>query len=258
MSSRRWAEHRIRIGTLPVDRVDLEGALDAIDELVRAKQGGRVFTPNVDHVVQAEHNPRFRAAYADVGLSLVDGVPLLWAGRLLKAPFPEKVSGSDLVLPLMRRAAERGYRVYFLGGTSGAAGLAKQKLLEGLPRLQVVGVDGARIDVNAGADAQRPILDRIAKAKPDLLLVALGAPKQEIWSYENRAGIDPAVAVGIGASLDFIAGITRRAPRWMSDSGLEWAYRLAQEPRRLASRYLLRDPQFVGIVAKQMFGPGAT
>ncbi|MEO7035155.1 MAG: WecB/TagA/CpsF family glycosyltransferase [Polyangiaceae bacterium] len=230
----------------------LNGALDAIDSLVAAKAGGRVFTPNVDHVVQVEHDARFRAAYADVSLSLVDGMPLLWAGRLLKTPFPAKVSGSDLIMPLMRRAAERGHRVYFLGGAAGAAELAQQKMLEELPSLKIVGTDGARVDVNGAADVQAPILARIRVAQPDLLLVALGAPKQEIWSHEHRAQLGSAVAIGVGASLDFIAGAQRRAPKWMSDSGLEWAYRLAQDPRRMAGRYLLRDPQFFGIVARQM------
>jgi len=244
--------NRIRIGSLPVDSVSFEQALDAIDDLVRNKRGGRVFTPNVDHVVQAEHDLRFRAAYSDVSLSLVDGMPLMWASRWLKTPLPEKISGSDLVWPLMRRAAERGYRVYFLGGAPGAAELAKQRLLQELPSLQIVGIDPARIDVDAAPDVQRPILDRIASAKPDLLLVALGAPKQEIWSHEQRASLKDAVAVGVGASLDFIAGTVQRAPSWLSNVGLEWAYRLVQEPRRLAARYLLRDPQFFRIVARQM------
>jgi N-acetylglucosaminyldiphosphoundecaprenol N-acetyl-beta-D-mannosaminyltransferase len=243
---------RIRIGALPVDCVSLGQALDVIDLLVQRKQGGTVFTPNVDHVVQAEHDPRFLAAYSEVSLSLVDGMPLMWASRWLKTPLPEKISGSDFVLPLMRRAAERGYRVYFLGGAAGAAELAKQRLLEQLPTLQIVGIDAARIDVNGAAEIQRPILERIALAKPDLLLVALGAPKQEIWSYEQRASLPGIVSVGVGASLDFIAGMVQRAPRWISNSGLEWAYRLAQEPRRLAGRYLIRDPQFFRIIARQM------
>jgi len=246
-----WLERRTRIGALAVDRVTLEQALDAIDALVRAGQGGTVFTPNVDHIVQAEHDARFREAYSGVSLSLADGVPVLWAGRFLNTPFPAKVSGSDLMWPLMRRAAERGHRVYFLGGSPGAAELAREKLLAELPSLQIVGIDSGRIDINAGAEAQAPILDRIAAAKPHIVLVALGAPKQEIWSFEQRAQLGSAVCVGVGASLDFVAGTLRRAPRWMSEAGLEWAFRLAQEPRRLASRYLLRDPEFFGIVARQ-------
>jgi N-acetylglucosaminyldiphosphoundecaprenol N-acetyl-beta-D-mannosaminyltransferase len=252
MTEPSWGLGRIRIGTLPADRVTLQQALDAVDELVRAGQGGRVFTPNVDHVVQAQNNARFRAAYSSASLSLVDGVPLLWAARLLQTPFPEKLSGSDFILPLMTRAAARGYRVYFLGGAPGSAELAQEKLIQALPTLQIVGTDSARVDVNAPAAEQAPILERIAAATPDLLLVALGAPKQEIWSFEQRAALGAAVTVGIGAGLEFIAGTLRRAPAWMSGAGLEWAFRLVQDPRRLAARYLLRDPKFFQIVARQL------
>jgi N-acetylglucosaminyldiphosphoundecaprenol N-acetyl-beta-D-mannosaminyltransferase len=246
------APERIRVGALPIDVVNFEGALDVIDSLVRAGNGGTVFTPNVDHIVMAEHDERFRTAYRAASLSLVDGTPVLWASRLLGTPLPVKVSGSDLVMPLMERAAERGYRVYFLGGAPGVAELAQQKLAESLPRLQIVGMDESRIDINQDMSRPDEIVERIQRARPDLILVALGAPKQEIWSHARFDQLKPAVMVGVGASLDFIAGVQKRAPRWMSSVGLEWTYRLAQEPRRLAARYLLRDPQFFAILLKQM------
>ena len=240
---------RIIIGDLPLDRVTLEGALDEMDRLVRAGQGGTVFTPNVDHVVLSKHNPRFRAAYASASLSLVDGTPVLWAARLLGQPLPAKISGSDLVLPLMERAAQKGHRVYFLGGDPGVAERAKAVLERRFPALQVVGIDDARIHVDS---IEKDVLQRIRDAKPDLVLVALGAPKQEIFSNEQRETLKPAVLLGIGASLDFIAGSRRRAPGWVSSVGLEWLYRLVQEPRRLAGRYLLRDPEFLWIVGRQL------
>jgi N-acetylglucosaminyldiphosphoundecaprenol N-acetyl-beta-D-mannosaminyltransferase len=242
---------RVRIGKLPLDVVDFEGALDAIDRLVRAKNGGTVFTPNVDHVVMAEHDERFRTAYAAAALSLVDGTPVLWASRLLRTPLPAKISGSDLVMPLLRRAAEQGYRVYFLGGAPGVADLAKSKLEASLPGIQIVGTDASRIDVNALGDADE-VTERIRRAEPDLVLVALGAPKQEIWSHTRAERLKPAVLIGVGASLDFVAGTQKRAPNWMSKAGLEWLYRLAQEPRRLAARYLLRDPEFCLILLRQL------
>ncbi|HEX3776368.1 MAG TPA: WecB/TagA/CpsF family glycosyltransferase [Polyangiaceae bacterium] len=248
------APERIRVGSLPIDVVNFEGALDVIDRLVRAGSGGTVFTPNVDHIVMAEHDERFRTAYRAASLSLVDGTPVLWASRLLGTPLPVKVSGSDLVLPLMERAAERGYRVYFLGGAPGVAELARQKLAESLPSLQIVGIDESRIDIEKDMSRPDEIVERIQHARPDLILVALGAPKQEIWSYARFDQLKPAVMVGVGASLDFVAGVQKRAPRWMSGVGLEWTYRLAQEPRRLAARYLLRDPQFFAILLKQMLG----
>jgi N-acetylglucosaminyldiphosphoundecaprenol N-acetyl-beta-D-mannosaminyltransferase len=247
--SKQERPERIAIGGVPLDVVSLEGALDQIERLVRAGQGGTVFTPNVDHVVLSQHNPRFRAAYAAASLSLVDGMPVLWASRLLGHPLPCKISGSDLVRPLLVRAAKNQLRVYFLGGDPGVAALAKTALERELPGVQIVGIDDPRIDVDS---VPEELLQRIRDAKPDLVLVALGAPKQEIFSHEQREALKPAVLLGIGASLDFIAGARKRAPAWISSAGLEWLYRLAQEPRRLAGRYLLRDPQFLWIVGRQL------
>ena len=209
---------KVRVGRLFIDHVGFQQALDRIEALVRAGRGGMVFTPNVDHVVLAEKNARFRAAYREASLSLVDGTLLLWATRLLGARLPEKVSGSDLVQPLMQRAARCGFSVYFLGGDSGVAEAARARLLEQFPDLKIVGCDDSRVDVDALDPA---IFERIERAAPDLLLVALGAP------------------------------------RWVSRFGLEWLYRLLQEPRRLASRYLLRDPLFAWILTRQLLGPAA-
>jgi len=240
---------RVHVGELPVDVVDLNGALDVIERLVRAGNGGTVFTPNVDHVVQGENNPRFRKAYLASSLSLVDGTPVLWASSLLGTRLPAKISGSDLIMPLLTRAAERGLRVYFLGGDPGVAERAREVLERELPSLKIVGIDNPRIDVD---NVPRELLERIRAAQPDIVLVALGAPKQEIFSYDHGASLKPAVLLGVGASLDFVAGTKHRAPVWLSRIGLEWVYRLAQEPRRLAGRYLLRDPQFFWIVGKQL------
>ncbi len=248
------SSQRVRVGRLPIDGVGFEQALDAIEALVRARRGGMVFTPNVDHVVLAEKDARFRAAYRAVNLSLVDGTLLLWASRLLGWSLPEKVSGSDLLQPLMQRAAQCGFSVYFLGGDPGVAEAARDRLQEQFPELRVVGCDGSRVDVDA---LDRAIVDRIARAEPDLVLVALGAPKQEVFIFEQRERLGRAVCIGVGASLDFVAGTRRRAPRWISRIGLEWLYRLLQEPRRLASRYLLRDPLFAWILTRQLLGSGA-
>jgi len=155
------------------------------------------------------------------------------------------------VLPLLQRANERGHRVYFLGGAPGVADLAKSKLEAMMPGIRIVGTDASRIDVNALGEADE-VAERIRLAEPDLVLVALGAPKQEIWSYTRSERLKPAVLIGVGASLDFVAGIQKRAPSWMSKVGLEWLYRLAQEPGRLAARYLLRDPEFGLILLRQL------
>jgi N-acetylglucosaminyldiphosphoundecaprenol N-acetyl-beta-D-mannosaminyltransferase len=243
---------RIRVGSVPVDVLGFDAAIEAITELVKARRGGTVFTPNVDHVVMAQRDDAFRAAYAGVSLSLVDGMPVLWASRLLGTPLPEKVSGSDLVVPLARRAATEGFRVYLLGGGPGVAAQVHERLQELAPGIRVVGAEGPRVDADPLASGNEAIIQRVEAARPDLVLVALGAPKQELLCAAYAARLAPAVLVAVGAGLDFIAGTVRRAPKWMSRSGFEWLYRLALEPRRLAGRYLGRDPQFLTIVARQL------
>ena len=242
----------LHIGRLFVDAVTFPQAIAAVERLVERKKGGRVFTPNVDHVVLAEHDERFAAAYARADLSLPDGLPLVLTSGMLGHRLPEKVSGSDLVGPLMERAAARGLSVYFLGGGPGIAELARQKLLEKLPTLRVVGVDAPQIDVDGPADARRPITDRIRAAKPDLVLVALGAPKQELFIDQVASDLAPSVFLGIGASLDFIAGTVKRAPAWAQRSGLEWLHRLLHDPARLWRRYLVRDSEYPLILLRQL------
>jgi N-acetylglucosaminyldiphosphoundecaprenol N-acetyl-beta-D-mannosaminyltransferase len=243
-------KQRIRVGSLAVDPLDRQGALDAIVRLVREGRGGTVFTPNVDHVVQAEHDLAFREAYARATLSLVDGMPVMWAARWLGTPLPEKLSGSDLFEPLVERAAAEGLKIALVGGAPGVAELAAENLKRRLPHLQVVETMAPRIGLTA-TDEERACVERLAKAKADLVFVCFGAPKQELFSDRNRQVLAPAVLIGFGAVVDFAAGTVPRAPAWMSRSGLEWAFRLGREPKRLAARYLLRDPEFFKIVAVQ-------
>jgi N-acetylglucosaminyldiphosphoundecaprenol N-acetyl-beta-D-mannosaminyltransferase len=242
---------RVRIGPLDIDALGLDEAVDAIEDLVARRRGGMVFTPNVDHVVLAEENPLLRQAYAEADLSLVDGVPVLWAARALGSPLPEKVSGSDLVRPLVARAAERGWGVYFLGGRPGVGAKAKAVLEREYPGVRIVGVSSPDIDLSKDVAEQGEAIDAVRAAKPDLLFLALGAPKQEIWGHRIREAVAPAVILGVGATLDFVAGEAKRAPPWMSAVGFEWLFRLAQEPRRLWRRYLVRDPKFLAIVVRQ-------
>ncbi len=245
---------RLRVGRLWVDVVTRDGALAAIAALVARGAGGAVFTPNVDHVVMAEDDAEFRDAYARASLALADGAPVVWASRLLGARVPEKLSGSDMLVPMARLAAERGWRVYLLGGGPGAAAEAARRLRDAYG-VRVVGVDDAFVAPRADPAGDAPVLARIRAARPDLVFVGLGAPKQELFITRARAAIGPAVCVGVGASLDFVAGTLRRAPAWMSRAGLEWLFRLGQEPRRLWRRYLIQDPRFVLVVLRTLRRP---
>jgi N-acetylglucosaminyldiphosphoundecaprenol N-acetyl-beta-D-mannosaminyltransferase len=245
---------QVRFGHLWVDVLGFSEAIRKIEALVLAGAGGCVFTPNIDHVVTAEDDAAFRAAYAEASLSLADGQPLVWFSRLLGMPLPARIAGSDLVLPLMELAARARWRVYLLGGVPGVAEAAAARLKRELGVL-VAGTDSSIIPLDAPAGEADPAAERLRAARPDLVLVALGAPKQERWIHRNLQRIRPAVAIAVGGSLDFLAGRLSRAPDWMSRAGLEWLFRLAQEPRRLAARYLLKDPRFLLVVARTAFSP---
>lgn len=241
---------RLRIGKLPVDVLSFAQALDAIEALVEKKAGGFVFTPNVDHVVVAETHDAFARAYQRAALSLADGMPIVWASRLLGTPLPERVTGADIIVPLLERAGQRGWRVYFLGAGPGVAQKAAD-IVKARYGTQVVGIDSpmVRLDDTAQLDA---IAANIRAAKPDLVLMALGAPKQELLIDALDERIRPAVSLGIGAGLDFIAGTVQRAPPFFQKNGLEWLYRLTREPGRLWRRYLVNDPKFALILMRTL------
>ena len=246
---------RLRVGSVWIDVLTRPQMLEELSSLVEARDGGTVFTPNVDHIVLAERNADFRHAYDRASMTLADGAPLLWASRFLGIRLPEKLSGSDMVMPMAHLAGVRGWRVYLLGGRPGAAEETARRFRE-LHGVNVVGVEAPRIDL-ADVAGDSPIIERIRQSRADLVFVALGAPKQELWSERVRSQLQPAVLVSVGASFDFIAGQVRRAPAWLSRIGGEWLFRLAQEPRRLWRRYLVDDPRFVGIVLRSARLPKA-
>lgn len=248
------ASRRAWLGRIPVDGFSRPEALEQVVQLVARGRGGLVFTPNVDHVVLAEDDRRFREAYAAADLALVDGMPVLWGCRLLGFPVPEKISGSDLVRPLASLATPRGWRVFLLGAGEGVASRAADLLREENPGLQIVGAASPRVDLSRPAAEREGLRQDIRATRPNLLLVALGSPKGELFAHECRAALRDTVIIGVGAGLDFLVGTAKRAPGWMSASGLEWAYRLFREPRRLWRRYLVRGPRFLPILLRTALG----
>jgi N-acetylglucosaminyldiphosphoundecaprenol N-acetyl-beta-D-mannosaminyltransferase len=245
------------MGKVIIDDLTLLEALEAIIALVERRQGGAVFTPNVDHIVLLEEDARLRDAYASASLSLADGQVVIWASRLLGTRLRDKVSGSDLIGPLLKLGAEKRWRVYLLGGREGAAARAAERLRRDAPGVVIVGVDPRRIDVDRAEASHGDLIASLDEARPDLILVALGCPKQEILIHRIADAVRPAVCIGVGAGLDFLAGVVPRAPPWMSVAGLEWLYRLAREPRRLWRRYLLRDPKFFLILLRELRSPAS-
>jgi N-acetylglucosaminyldiphosphoundecaprenol N-acetyl-beta-D-mannosaminyltransferase len=243
---------RVQFGEIYAHELTQADAIDRIVDRAVSGLGGYVVTPNVDHICLAKEQSRLREAYNDAFLSLADGQPLLWMSKARGRHLPEKVSGSDLIVPLLVKATEKGLRIYFLGATLDVCAEAAEKLRATIPGLQIVGWSSPMYNPDAVSDEVRAALADLVSAKPDLVLVALGNPKQEYLLHDFQSQFHPAVGLAIGASLDFIAGRVERAPSWMSEKGLEWAYRLYREPKRLWRRYLIRDRAIFGIFLRDL------
>lgn len=242
---------RVSIGRARIDDVSMDEAIERIEALIARRRPRYVVTPNVDHLVKLEDDPEFRDVYARAALVLADGMPLVWASRLLGTPLRAKVSGSDLFVAFAEVAARRGYRLYFLGGREGAAARAADILAARHPGLTVCGVDSPPLGFEHDHEATRRLVARIRAARPDVLFVGLGAPKQEKWIHRWHEDLGVPVSVGVGVSFEFVAGMVRRAPMWMQRAGLEWAWRLLMEPRRLWRRYLVEDSRFLWLFLRQ-------
>mgnify|MGYP003867176481 CR=1 FL=1 len=211
-----------------------------------------VVTPNVDHAVLVQHHEGLRAAYQDASLVVADGMPVVWASRLLRRPLPERVTGSDLVPALYTSASnERPLRTYLLGAMPGVAERAAKNIAQRWPTVEVVGTYSPPFGFEHDAAENERILEKIAAVRPDVLIVGVGAPKQELWVHANRDRIDASLAICAGATIDFLAGEKRRAPGWMRRTGLEWLHRCATEPRRLLKRYLRDAAVFPGLLWRE-------
>jgi exopolysaccharide biosynthesis WecB/TagA/CpsF family protein len=235
----RPGSERAVVAGVPIDAVDLDGAADAVLAGARGYHPcEQVCTVNLDFLVSARRRDEVRTVLASSALNVADGAPVVWLGRLTGHRVPARVAGSDLVPKICEGAARRGRSVFLLGGESGSALAAAERLRELCPGLRVVGVreppQASLDDMDDG-----PILDELRRVRPDILFVALGHPKQELWIHRHREALPCRVAIGVGGTFDLLGGKLPRAPRWMQRAGCEWLYRLAREPRRLARRYAL-------------------
>jgi N-acetylglucosaminyldiphosphoundecaprenol N-acetyl-beta-D-mannosaminyltransferase len=250
------ALQEIQIGSLPVHRVTLEESVEWVIDYLKKKHlrsPGLIVTPNAQHVTLAEKDAIFRMACRAAALSVPDGASIVLASRILGTPIPERVAGCDLMERLCGGCAEHGHSVFFLGGLPGAADKAAQLLSARYPGLQVAGTYCPPYGFEKNPEECAHIRQQITDAAPDLLLVAFGAPKQEIWAWKNCADLPVGLAMSVGSSFDTQSGMLARAPLWMQQSGLEWLFRLVTEPKRLWKRYLLGNVAFLYIVLRQRF-----
>lgn len=237
-----------------IDNLTMQEALECIRELAEHGERSYVVTPNADHIVKLEKDQIFAQVYRDADLILTDGKPLLWIARWLHTPIVEKVSGSDLFPLVCKMAAECGYTVFFLGARPGVAQKAAEILRGRYPGLHVAGTYSPEEGFEKDRQETDKICTMIRASAPDILFTAMGSPKQEIFYYQVRERMAVPVTLHVGASFDFIAGTIKRAPKWMSDAGLEWFYRLLQEPARMFKRYMIDDIQIFRLYLRYRTG----
>lgn len=240
--ARTWS--RIWLNGVAFDAASQAQAVGYVMAALRAGVGGRIVTPNVDIMRQVSADSDLASLVSRCDLVVADGMPLIWASRLAGRPLPGRVPGSDLIWSLAAGAAEHGHRIYLLGGEPGVPERAAGMLAQRSPGLRVAGTDSPPFGFDLDPPALESVLDRVATARPDVVFVGLGFPKQERLIDRLATRLPSAWFLGCGASIAFVAGALRRAPGWMQRSGLEWAHRLGAEPARLIRRYLVHDAPY--------------
>lgn len=241
---------RIKFMNTEIDNLTMKETLDEIDKLILKNDKSYVVTPNVDHIVMLETDVELKNIYRDASLILTDGKPLLWISKWYKTPIKEKISGSDLFPLLCEMAAKKGYSMFFLGAAEGVAAKAAENLKKKYNGLKIVGTYSPPYGFEKDEIESEKIIDMVKEAHPDILILGLGSPKQEKFAYHYCKDLGVPISLGLGASLDFEAGNIRRAPKWMSNHGLEWLYRLIKEPKRMFKRYIIDDCKIVKLIIK--------
>lgn len=245
---------RFVLGRVPVDRISTEYAAILVTEGLLHRDSHPPLTivgPNAQLVTLAEKNEKFAEAMQAADLAVPDGISVVMASRILGAPIPERVPGGEVMDRMCAEAARYGFRVFLLGGLPGSAMMAGYNLRLRYPGLNICGTYCPPVGFEKDAAEVGRIRDEVNAAAPDLLCVAFGAPKQEIWMRENRDKLRVGAILPVGGAFDTTAGLRRRAPRWVQGIHLEWFFRLVMEPRRLWRRYLIGNTEFVLLVLRE-------
>lgn len=239
--------NRINFWGFPVDNLSLEEALQQIEGFIRTGKPQQHVAINVDKIIKMRKDPQFRKTIAGCDLITIDGQPLIWASKLLGRPIKERFGGLDIMNGIIPRAVDKGYRIYLLGAREEVVKKVVEHYKLKFPSLRIVGWRDGYWE----ARKEEKMVTEIKNVKPDILFVAISSPKKEVFLQKYLRKMDVPFVMGVGGAFDIIAGVTKRAPKWMQRCGLEWLFRLCQEPRRLWKRYLLEDPIFLWLVLKE-------
>lgn len=238
---------RVDLMGCQIDNLSLEETLERVEDFIASGRPHQHVVVNVDKLVKARDDEQLRRIINDCALVNADGMPVVWASRILGKPLKERVAGVDLFEALMKRSAEKGWRVYLLGAREEVV-LRVKEIFEGLyPALQIAGHRNGYWKPHEESE----VVDKIVLARADILFVAISSPKKEqfLGAYQERMRVP--FAMGVGGSFDVASGRLKRAPRWMRRCGLEWFFRFLQEPRRMFRRYFIEDMAFFGMLARE-------
>lgn len=241
---------RIKFMNTDIDNLTMAETLNEIEKLIQKKNCSYVVTPNVDHIVRLEKDEELQKVYKNASLILTDGKPLIWISKWYKTPIKEKISGSDLFPRVCQLAVNKNYTMYLLGAAEGVADTAARNLMKKYPGLNIVGTYSPPFGFEKNEQEMNKIKTQIQDVHPDILIVGLGCPKQEKFMYYHCKELGVPISFGLGASIDFEAGNIKRAPKWMSNHGLEWLYRFSKEPKRLFKRYFVDDLKIIQVARK--------
>jgi N-acetylglucosaminyldiphosphoundecaprenol N-acetyl-beta-D-mannosaminyltransferase len=246
---------KINIVGAEVDRYSFDEVVEITIERVLAKTlPVYIVTPNAQHINNLQSDSLFRKIYSKAFLVVPDGMSILWAAKFLRTPLNGKISGHNLFEKLCERAASKPIKIFLLGGRPEAASRAAKILEHRYPGLEIAGTYCPPYGFEENRSELDLINRNILDVQPDILFVGLGSPKQEKWIYANYKKLKVPVSIGIGVSFEFTAGMVKRAPIWMQESGLEWLFRLIIEPKRLWRRYIVGNPLFIFLVLRQKIG----
>lgn len=238
---------RIEIFGISIDNLTVEETLEKIEGFIRSGRVHQHVVVNVDKIVKAQRDAKLREIIRSCDLINVDGQPVVWMSRWLGQPLKERVNGTDLMMALIERSAKKGYRLFFLGAREEVVSKLAQTLQSRHPQLRVAGWH----DGYWSAEEEPAVVEQIRRSRADILFVAISSPKKEIFLGRWKEELGVPFMMGVGGSFDVAAGHVKRAPRWMQKMGLEWLYRLIQEPARMWRRYLVDDMAIVPLFWKE-------
>lgn len=247
-------KNRIEFLNTVIDNVTLNDVLSYIDECIFNQKKGYIVPVNTDMIIKMESDIYLRNIVNNSDLVLMDGKPLVWVSKFMKTPILEKISGSDLVPTICEQASKKGYTIFIIGGKEGVAQKARHNILSEYPKIKNIYTYSPPFGFEKNSEELEKINNIISANKPDILIVCFGCPKQEKWIYENYCKYDASVSICAGATVDFLAGNVKRAPKWMSNYGLEWFYRFLQEPKRMFKRYFVDDMKIFKLIYKYYNG----